>query len=97
MENGNKGGHQWLVEFAKMPDSLDKFVEILDSRLQEVNSDYEAKRYNSTTLEAPQLTVLPEGTFYRWMQNRGKLGGQNKVPRLANNREYINQLLELLK
>ena len=80
-----------------MPDSIEKFTAELDRRLQEVNSDYEAKRFNSTTLEAPQLTVLPDGTFYRWMQNRGKLGGQNKVPRLANNREYIDQLLELLK
>ena len=97
MENGNKGSHQWLIEFAKQPDSTEKFAAELDRRLQEVNSDYEAKRFNSTTLEAPQLTVLPDGTFYRWMQNRGKLGGQNKVPRLANNREYIDQLLELLK
>ena len=97
MENGNKGSHQWLIEFAKLPDSTEKFTAELDRRLQEVNSDYEAKRFNSTTLEAPQLTVLPDETFYRWMQNRGKLGGQNKVPRLANNREYIDQLLELLK
>ena len=97
MNEGNKGCHEWLIEFIKTPKSLDKFIEVLDLRLQELNSDYEAKRLNSVTLDMPKLTELPQGTFYKWMQYRGKLGGQNKVPRLANTREYVDQLKQLLK
>ncbi len=92
MNEGGKGCHEWLIEFTHKPDDVDKFVDILDLKLQELNSDYEAKRFNSTTLNRPQLTELPSGTFYRWMECRGKLGGQNKVPRLANTREYVDQL-----
>ena len=66
------------------------FVEILDRTLREVNSDYDAKRSYDLVLESPQVLVAPQGTFYDWMRARGKLGGQHKVPRLSNNREFID-------
>lgn len=93
MEAGSKGSHQWLIEFAVAPTDPELFACTLDRRLQEVNSDYEAKRKNDTTLYAPQVVALPAGTFYRWMKSRGKAGGQNKVPRLANDRRYADELL----
>ncbi len=95
MGDRSQGSHQWLVEFSREPESLDQFTELLDKGLQRVNSDYEAKRFKNTTLLSPTLTPLPEGTFYRWMQSRGKVGGQNKVPRLYNDRTYLDQLLAL--
>lgn len=95
MHDKTKGSHQWLVEFSRRPNDLERFTDLLDEALQRVNSDYEAKRFKDTTLLRPTLTVLPEGTFYRWMKGRGKAGGQNKVPRLCNDRTYIEQLLAL--
>ena len=74
---------------------MERFADELDRALQQVNSDYEAKRFKDTTLLRP-LTIAPEGTFYRWMKERGKVGGQNKVPRLYNDRTYIDQLIRLL-
>jgi hypothetical protein len=97
MDIDKKGAHQWVVEFANPPVSIDAFADALDRTLQEINSDYEAKRYKNTTLYAPTLTPVPEGTFMRWMESRGKTGGQNKVPRLSNTREYIDQIIELIK
>lgn len=93
MEARAKGSHQWLVEFSQSPSDQALFVEVLDQTLQELNSDYAAKRFRDTTLLAPQVIACPEGTFYRWMESRDKLGGQNKVPRLANDRRYMDQLL----
>jgi len=90
MEGGKKGSHEWVVEFSKAPKDLRIFVEILDQTLREVNSDYDAKRSYDLVLEPPQLLVAPKGTFYAWMRARGKLGGQRKVPRLSNNREFID-------
>jgi hypothetical protein len=90
MEGGKKGSHEWVVEFSKAPKDLRIFVEILDRTLREVNSDYDAKRSYDLVLELPQLLVAPKGTFYAWMRARGKLGGQHKVPRLSNNREFID-------
>jgi hypothetical protein len=95
IRNDTKGAHEWLIEFAKQPSSLDLFTETLDKELQNVNSDYEAKRYKNITLEILKLRVAREGVFYEWMKNKGKLGGQNKVPRLWNNREHIDELLVL--
>lgn len=92
MEGREKGAHQWLVEFRREPDSMDEFVSALDKGLQNVNSDYEAKRFKSTTLQAPRVTALPVGTFEGWLRSQGKVGGQNKVPRLFNNRTYVEQL-----
>jgi hypothetical protein len=90
MEGGKKGSHEWVVEFSKAPKDLRIFVEILDRTLREVNSDYDAKRSYDLVLELPQVLVAPKGTFYAWMRARGKLGGQHKVPRLSNNREFID-------
>jgi hypothetical protein len=95
MDKDKKGGHHWLIEFDKMPDSTEKFTHILDISLQKVNSDYEAKRYKDITLDKPTLTVAKKNLFYKWLKAKGKIGGQNKVPRLANNRQYIDELLKL--
>ena len=92
----SKGGHEWLIEFEKPPKDLDKFTSLLDSKLRELNSDYDAKREKNIALAQPKITSLEKGTFYKWMGKRGKLGGQNKVPRLANNREYLDSILELI-
>jgi GH3 auxin-responsive promoter len=95
MDKNAKGKHEWLIEFEKAPDSLDLFTEKLDSSLKKLNSDYEAKRYNDITLARPLLKVLPKGAFYRWFALKGKLGGQNKMPRLSNDRRYVDELLAL--
>lgn len=93
---GNKGAHQWIIEFEKEPSSPEQFVSCLDNALKMLNSDYEAKRHKNLTLEMPYLVSAPRGTFYNWMKQRGKIGGQNKIPRLSNDRQYLDQLLELL-
>jgi len=90
-----KGAHEWLVEFSKEPSSLELFEETLDKELQNVNSDYEAKRYKDITLDRLKVRLARSGVFYEWLKNKGKLGGQNKVPRLWNTREHIDVLLEL--
>lgn len=96
MEEGSKGAHQWIVEFSTPPADMELFTDTLDLTLQSINSDYEAKRFRDTTLRRPVVTVVPEGTFYRWMKERGKEGGQNKVPRLSNDRKYIDHILEMI-
>ncbi len=95
MGENQKGGHQWLIEFAKPPDNLQHFAEVLDTTLKSVNSDYEAKRYKNLSLDFPLVQAAHEGVFYQWLKERGKLGGQHKVPRLANHREYIEMLIEI--
>lgn len=95
MEGDKSGGHEWLIEFSKLPVNLNDFVEVLDKTLKELNSDYEAKRTNNMTLNVPLVKVLPGGTFYNWMKKRDKLGGQHKVPRLTNDRTYIESILEI--
>ncbi|GBL34613.1 indole-3-acetic acid-amido synthetase GH3.2 [Filimonas sp.] len=92
----SNGCHEWAIEFDKEPDNLDRFTEILDKSLQEVNSDYEAKRYKDIALSAPKINVLPKGTFNRWLKNKGKLGGQHKVPRLSNDRKLLEEILVLM-
>ncbi|MBM3930057.1 MAG: GH3 auxin-responsive promoter family protein, partial [Sphingomonadales bacterium] len=96
LESGHAGLHQWLIEFERPPDDLSRFTQILDEALRKVNSDYDAKRHKNLALLEPQIIVLPEGTFYRWLQSRNKLGGQHKVPRLVNHREISNAVLEFL-
>ncbi|MEL6537125.1 MAG: GH3 auxin-responsive promoter family protein [Bacteroidota bacterium] len=93
---GKKGGHEWVIEFQRMPDDLHRFRTLLDETLREVNSDYDAKRHRDIALEAPVVHAVTQGTFYEWMRKRGKLGGQNKVPRLSNTREYLDDLLEMI-
>ena len=92
--NGNeKGGHEWIIEFEKDPQgSLDIFTKNLDKNLQRLNSDYEAKRYKDMALSELKLKAVPKGTFYSWMKSKGKIGGQHKVPRLANHRKYIDDI-----
>ena len=96
LEGRSKGGHEWLIEFEKVPSSMDQFRQTLDQSLKQLNSDYEAKRQNDLALVAPLIHILPEGTFLRWMKKRGKLGGQHKVPRLANDRRYVDDIMENL-
>lgn len=95
MKEGESGAHEWIIEFGEMPNNLDYFIEVFDNHLKAINSDYEAKRYNNMTLKRPIVHLAKNNLFYRWMEQRGKLGGQNKVPRLSNTREFIDPLLEL--
>mgnify|MGYP000523489192 CR=1 FL=1 len=95
MKNGESGAHEWIFEFSKHPDSLQNFVTIFDEELKAINSDYEAKRYQNMTLKKPVVHIAKPQLFYNWMDSRGKLGGQNKVPRLCNDRRFIDPLLEL--
>lgn len=97
LQEGKKGGHEWIIEFRKKPDDLKMFTKILDDTLRTINSDYDAKRAKDLALIAPIVHSAAEGTFYNWMKKRGKLGGQNKVPRLSNTREYIDDLLLMMK
>ncbi len=91
------GAHEWVIEFERQPSDFQQFCEILDNSLRELNSDYDAKRYKDMALSFPVIHNAPLNTFYNWMKSKGKLGGQNKVPRLANNREYLDTLLEMMK
>lgn len=90
-----KGRHQWFIEFDKMPPSVDAFARLLDTTLQRLNSDYEAKRYKEISLQPLEIIVAREGTFYEWLKQKGKLGGQHKIPRLCNDRQHIEQLIAL--
>lgn len=96
MSENNKGAHEWLIEFEKAPNNLTLFTEALDEKLKMINSDYEAKRSSDLSLTAPKIVSVPKGTFYRWLKNKNKLGGQHKVPRLANNRDIIEQIYTLI-
>ncbi len=89
------GAHQWLIEFEKQPKDLDMFTDEMDSFLQNINSDYQAKRTNDLILQMPKVESLKSGAFYRWLGKKGKLGGQNKVPRLSNNREIVEEILKM--
>ena len=95
MLNAAQGKHQWFIEFEKMPSSLSEFACILDNTLQQLNSDYEAKRYRGMSLLPPEIIPAREGVFYEWLKEKGKLGGQHKIPRLSNQRTHIDQLLLL--
>lgn len=92
--DSKNAAHQWLFEFINPPDDLDKFVRILDETLREINSDYDAKRYKNMTLGPPEVVVMKDGAFYNWLKSKQKLGGQHKIPRLANHREYVDALLK---
>ena len=97
MKDNQKGAHEWIVEFEKQPEDLNLFIRSFDEALKTINSDYEAKRHKSLSLEMPHFTIAKPGLFYEWMKRRGKTGGQNKIPRLSNDREYLDQLIELNK
>jgi hypothetical protein len=96
MGDDSKGSHEWLIEFEKEPSDLDYFTSVLDNALCSINSDYEAKRYKNITLVMPTVRNLPHGTFYNWLSARGKLGGQHKVPRLANDRKIVDEILGMV-
>lgn len=91
-----KGGHEWLIEFEKDPENLDAFASALDKNLMKVNSDYEAKRFHDLALERLKLNLAPKATFFNWMKSRNKIGAQQKVPRLANHREYLDELKKFI-
>lgn len=93
MDAKGKCRHQWLIEFSKKPDDLNQFASLFDKRMQELNSDYEAKRYKDITLQPLEIVVARENLFNDWLKKKGKLGGQHKVPRLSNSRDIIDQLL----
>ena len=95
MDAEGKCRHQWLVEFSREPDDMAEFIRILDETLQQVNSDYEAKRYKDITLQQLELIKARPGVFSDWLKQKGKLGGQHKVPRLSNNRDIIEQVIAL--
>ena len=90
------GGHEWIIEFESQPNNFEIFVDVLDQTLREINSDYDAKRFKDMALRRPKVHNAPANTFYNWLKQRGKLGGQHKVPRLANDRQYVDEILKLL-
>jgi hypothetical protein len=95
MDGKEKGAHEWMIEFKKNPTDLVYFQKILDDTIQSLNSDYEAKRYNNMTLNPLVINVARKDLFYDWLKERDKLGGQHKIPRLSNQREYLEQLKNL--
>lgn len=95
MNGKEKGAHEWLIEFKTPPENINYFNELFDNALKSLNSDYEAKRYNNMTLNKPKIHVARPNLFYDWLKEHNKLGGQHKVPRLSNNRNYLEELLEL--
>lgn len=92
MDGKEKGAHEWIIEFGKQPDDVEAFRKHLDEALQSLNSDYEAKRYNNMTLNPLVLNVARPKLFYDWLKAQDKLGGQHKIPRLSNERDYLEQL-----
>ncbi len=92
---GKSGSHEWIIEFTKLPNDVERFIDILDITLKQVNTDYEAKRYQDLVLARPVVHCAPQGLFYQWLKKQGKLGDQHKVPRLANDRRYLDDILTL--
>jgi hypothetical protein len=92
MVDKEKGAHEWMIEFKKNPADVNQFQKVLDEMLQAANSDYEAKRYNNMTLNPLILNVARPNLFYDWLKDQDKLGGQHKIPRLSNQRDYLEQL-----
>lgn len=84
-----------MIEFEKMPDAIDHFSDVLDNSLQQVNSDYEAKRYKEISLQPLEIIVARPNCFYDWLKQKDKLGGQHKIPRLSNDRTILNELIQL--
>lgn len=95
MVDKEKGAHEWIIEFRTLPSNLEDFIEIFDGSLKSLNSDYEAKRYNNITLNRPKVHIARNNLFYDWLKANDKLGGQHKIPRLSNKRDYIEELLRI--
>ena len=96
LEAGKSGSHEWIIEFAQPPSDVEHFVNILDAALKGLNTDYEAKRYKNLVLTRPIVHCAPQGLFHRWLRKQGKLGEQHKVPRLSNDRKYLDDILPML-
>jgi len=96
LEAGKSGNHEWIIEFAKPPSDVERFIDVLDTTLKKINTDYEAKRYKNLVLARPIVHCVPQGLFYQWLKKQGKLGEQHKVPRLANDRRYLDEILSML-
>ena len=96
IEENHRGAHEWLIEFDTPPEEMAFFTEIFDNALKSLNSDYEAKRYHNMILGEPIIRVVPHNTFYNWLKSKGKLGGQHKVPRLFNDRKYVDEILQMI-
>ncbi len=92
----SKGAHEWLIEFEQAPDNIDAFTYELDTALKTLNSDYEAKRYKDIALVKPLIHSLEKHVFHEWLRSKGKLGGQHKVPRLSNDRGYVEEILQIV-
>jgi hypothetical protein len=92
----SKGGHQWLVEFDGVAPDLGEFAKVLDQHLQSINSDYEAKRFQDMAIKQLEVKAVPAKTFEKWLRSQGKIGAQVKVPRLSNNRQHMEEILNLL-
>ncbi len=95
MEGRKKGQHQWMIEFKNIPTDISLFQAKLDHELQQLNSDYEAKRYKNMTMAMPKVQIAQKGLFYRWLEKKKKLGGQHKIPRLSNDRILMEELLKM--
>lgn len=94
MHDKQKGAHEWIIEFKTKPTNITSFSILLDKNIQLLNSDYEAKRYNDMTLNPLVVNIARANLFYDWLKENDKLGGQHKIPRLSNNRNYIDELLQ---
>ncbi len=97
MSENKTGAHEWLIEFEVEPNNIEYFSEMLDNALKATNSDYEAKRYHNLALKSPIVRSLPKGIFFKWLESKNKLGAQHKVPRLANDRKYVEEIISLIK
>ena len=95
MEKNKKGAHQWFIEFKNIPSEKINIAQIIDEELKLENSDYDAKRYNDFTLKKPEIIISKRGVFLKWLELNNKMGGQNKIPRLSNERKFIESLIEL--
>ena len=97
MSGESNGAHEWIIEFEHLPCPLETFIAVLDKHLQAINSDYEAKRHKDIALRMPIVHRMPAGGFNAWLKDKGKLGGQHKVPRLCNERKFIEEMMPYTK
>ena len=95
MQSGKKGSHEWIIEFSKEPKYISDFMSDLDLYIQENNTDYKAKRFKNITLDKPILHNAKKNLFYNWLKSKNKVGGQNKIPRLSNDRKFLEELIKI--
>ncbi len=92
-----RGSHEWIIEFVNAPKDKKTFIHLLDKNLREINSDYDAKRYKSIAIKEPVVHFVADGFFNSWLKKKNKLGGQHKIPRLSNDRQYIDEMKKLIR